>query len=110
LNKEAGVAGSKLVLGGVDPSLAVSDWQYHTLTSDTYWKIGIEDFLVNGKSIGYKGEMSGIVDSGTSTLAGDRHIIDIISHLVGPVNEMCTGMDKMPTVTVVIKGEKGLPS
>jgi len=105
LNKVADAPGSKLVLGGVDPSLAAGDWSYHTLISDTYWMVGIDDFLVNGKSVGYTAnKMRGIVDSGTSTLAGDRHIVDIIAHMVGAVNEMCTNMDSLPTVTVVIEG------
>lgn len=68
--------------------------------------IGIDDFLVDGKSIGWPKDkqIRGIVDSGTSTLAGDRHIVDLIAHMVGPVNEMCTNLKDLPDVTVVIGG------
>jgi cathepsin D len=48
LSKDANAAGSKLVLGGVDDSLYTGSFQYHTLSSDTYWEINVDDLSVGG--------------------------------------------------------------
>ncbi len=75
LSKVASAAGSKLILGGVDPSLAVGAFQYHTLISDTYWEIALDDITVGGKAMGFSGA-KGVIDSGTSLLVGDSKFMN----------------------------------
>jgi cathepsin D len=101
LSTTAGEAGSRLVLGGVDPALYTGNFTYHTLLSDTYWEIQMDDILINGQSIGVSGPL-GIVDSGTSTLAGAQPIVDKISEVIGTVPTDCSNIASLPTVTFVI--------
>ena len=69
LSKDPSAAGSQLVLGGTDASLTKGDFNYHNLSSETYWEIGLDDMTVNGTSLGFSGA-KGVVDSGTSL----RHV------------------------------------
>jgi cathepsin D len=99
-----GGAGSKLILGGVDSSLAKSDFTYHKLISETYWEIGFNDIKVNGTGLGISGGKA-IVDSGTSLLVGDEDLINEINAKIGTVNQDCSNRDSLPTVTVTIDGK-----
>jgi cathepsin D len=97
-------SGSKLILGGVDKSLAKSDFTYHTLASDSYWLINVGGFSVNGESLGVT-NAKGIVDSGTSLLVGDKNLVDKINAKIGTVSQDCSNIDSLPDVTITIDGK-----
>ena len=103
LSKTAGTEGSRLVLGGVDPTLYTGNFTYHSLLTDTYWQIQMDDILINGQSIGISNPI-GIVDSGTSTLAGAQPLVDKITEIIGTVPTDCSNVGSLPTVTIVIDG------
>jgi hypothetical protein len=50
LSKESGEK-SSLVLGGVNPAYAKSEFVYHKLSSATYWGIDIEAISFDGEPI-----------------------------------------------------------
>ena len=103
LSKTAGAAGSRLVLGGVDQTLYTGNFTYHTLLTDTYWQIQMQDIQINGVSIGITNPI-GIVDSGTSMLAGAQPLIDAITEKIGTVPIDCSNLSTLPSLTVVIDG------
>merc|ERR1711862_686978 len=70
----ADASGSQLVLGGTDPSLYSGSFQYHNLSSETYWEINVGDLTVAGEPMGFSG-VKGVVDSGTSLLVGASKFI-----------------------------------
>lgn len=43
LTSTPGQEGSKLVLGGVNPAYAASEFDYYPLVSETYWMIGTDN-------------------------------------------------------------------
>jgi cathepsin D len=95
--------GSKLLLGGIDKSLAKTDFTYHTLASDSYWLINLSDISVNGKPLNVS-NAKGIVDSGTSLLVGDTKLINLINAQIGTVSEDCSNVASLPNVTITIDG------
>ena len=103
LSKTAGSEGSKLILGGVDDTLYTGNFTYHPLLQDLWWEIQLDDILVNGQSVGAINPI-GIVDSGTSTLAGAQPLIDKITEAIGTVPTDCSNLSTLPTVTFVIGG------
>jgi len=103
LSKTAGAAGSQLTLGGVDNTLYTGNFTYHPLLQDLWWEIQLEDILINGQSIGVSSPI-GIVDSGTSTLAGAQPLIDKITEIIGTVPTDCSNLSTLPSVTIVIDG------
>jgi hypothetical protein len=50
---------------------------YVPLANSTYWLIDMEDFAVDGVSLGVD-NLKGIVDSGTSVIVGPKAIVDQI--------------------------------
>ena len=103
LSTSTSATGSRLVLGGVDPTLYTGNFTYHSLLTDTYWQIQMDDILVNGQSLGITNPI-GIVDSGTSTLAGAQPLVDKISEAIGTVPTDCSNLSTLPSVTFVIDG------
>ena len=68
--------------------------------------VAIDDIKVAGQSINYnKGQIRGIVDTGTSALVGDRHIVDIITNAIGAVKATCVNKGELPEVEIVIGGK-----
>lgn len=103
LSKTAGAEGSRLILGGVDDTLYTGNFTYHNLLQDLWWEIQLDDILINGQSIGVTNPV-GVVDSGTSTLAGAQPMIDKISEIIGTVPTDCSNLASLPNVTIVIGG------
>jgi hypothetical protein len=60
LTRNPGQEGSSLILGGVDRSLAKTDFTYVPLSNSSYWLIDMEDLVFDGKSQGVT-NLKGIV-------------------------------------------------
>lgn len=116
LTKVAGMNGSAMVLGGVNPAYAASSFKYYPLRSQTYWLLDLADLTFNGTS--YKpssGNFLGIIDTGTSVIAGPTKLVDEITKGFGTGKEKqvdCSLISSLPTLTFkfgndnyVLKGE-----
>ncbi len=73
-----------------------------------YWLIDMADVNFNGTS--YKnGTLTAIIDTGTSVIAGPKHIIDKMTEKFGPGKEKqvdCTTLDKLPDLTFTFGSDK----
>mmetsp|Transcript_29376 Transcript_29376/g.29106 ORF Transcript_29376/g.29106 Transcript_29376/m.29106 type:complete len:372 (-) Transcript_29376:27-1142(-) len=103
LSVAAGAYGSRLTLGGYNPSLAKTPFQYAPLSNKTYWEVAISSITVGSNTIDLTG-IHGVVDTGTSILIGDRVLIDLISEKVGVVKTDCKDLNTLPIVTFNIAG------
>eukprot|EP01017_Pseudomicrothorax_dubius_P042565 TRINITY_DN6971_c0_g1_i3.p2 TRINITY_DN6971_c0_g1~~TRINITY_DN6971_c0_g1_i3.p2 ORF type:complete len:208 (-),score=53.93 TRINITY_DN6971_c0_g1_i3:149-772(-) len=102
LTDTIGDKGGKLVIGGVNPAYAASEFRYFPLSSQTYWAIGLDDIKLDDTSYGVQ-DMVAIVDSGTSLIAGDKKIIDKMKAKF-PTQINCTDFSGLPTLTFVLSG------
>jgi phytepsin len=76
----------ELVFGGVDKDHYTGDFQFVSLTNETYWEFKLDDVQVGGKSSGYcQDGCHAIADSGTSLLAGPVKVVSEINKLIGAV-------------------------
>lgn len=73
LTKEAGAAGSKLVLGGENPAYRTEDFVYYPLVSETYWTIGVDSISLGNFTV--DAGVKGIVDTGTSAIVGPTDVV-----------------------------------
>mmetsp|Transcript_14199 Transcript_14199/g.26787 ORF Transcript_14199/g.26787 Transcript_14199/m.26787 type:complete len:370 (+) Transcript_14199:59-1168(+) len=103
LSKTAGSTDSRLVLGGVDTSLAKGSFNYVTLQSDTYWQINIDSIAIGSTKVSATG-IKGIVDTGTSLLVGDSKLVDKINALVGTVASDCSNLSQLKNANITIGG------
>jgi cathepsin D len=102
LTKTAGTNGSALVLGGINPNYASSSFKYYTLRSQTYWLLDLSDLVFNGTS--YKpssGNFLGIIDTGTSVIAGPTKLVEEITKGFGPGKEKQINCSLIPTLPVL---------
>lgn len=72
LTAKPGQEGSKLVLGGVNPDYAASEWKYSPLISATYWMIQMDSMSLNGVEVQ---SLGAIVDTGTSAIVGPKDLV-----------------------------------
>lgn len=72
LTATPGKAGSKLVLGGVNPDYAATPFVYYPLVSETYWMIGLENVQLGENETG---PIKSIVDTGTSVIVGPKNLV-----------------------------------
>jgi hypothetical protein len=103
LSKAPNAAGSELVLGGVDSNLASGSFNYHTLISDSYWEIKVDDLSVDGSSMGFSG-VKGVVDTGTSLLVGDSTYLTPVLNKIGKVASDCSNLKSLPNIAFEIDG------
>jgi cathepsin D len=103
LSKVPGTEASKLVLGGVDSTLAKGAFNYVPLASDTYWQIAVDSISIGSTKVSATG-IKGIVDTGTSLLVGDKTLINEINALVGTVAKNCSNLSSLKNATFVIGG------
>lgn len=103
LSKVAGSTTSKLVLGGIDSSLAKGTFNYVNLQSETYWQINIDSISIGSTKVAATA-IKGIVDTGTSLLVGDSKLVDKINALVGTVASDCSNLSSLKNATIVIGG------
>jgi len=101
LTAKPGQEGSKLVLGGVNPDYAASEWNYSPLVSATYWMIQMDSMSLNGVEVQ---KLNAIVDTGTSAIVGPK---DLVGRLVEglPQQPDCADVDKQPDLEFVIGGQ-----
>jgi len=103
LTETPGLAGSSLVLGGVNEQYAASAFQYYPLTAETYWKIGLNDIKLGSTSFGVSG-MSAIVDTGTSVIVGPTELVSKITAQF-PSTIDCTKISTYPNLEFNINGD-----
>jgi cathepsin D len=72
LSKVPGSEASKLVLGGVDNTLAKGAFNYVTLQADTYWQFYIQSISIGTTEVSGAG-FEGVVFTETSLLLGDKN-------------------------------------
>lgn len=96
LTKEANEAGSQLVLGGVEPAYAKSEWKYYPLVMENYWLIGMSSVSIGNFSS--TENLKAIVDSGTSVIVGPKDMIAEMTKEL-PASLDCTKLDTYPDLT-----------
>jgi phytepsin len=80
------VVGGELVFGGSDPAHFTGEHVYAPVTREGYWQIKMDDFKVDGRSIGACDGDAGcqvIADTGTSLLAGPSDVVAKINNYIG---------------------------
>jgi len=109
LTKIAGSNGSALVLGGVNPAYAASEFKYYKLNKERYWEITLDDIIFNGTSYKVNPVLTGIVDTGTSVIVGPTKVVDNMTKAFGAGKEKqvnCSTLDSLPVLTFVINGDR----
>jgi len=111
LSNGDGSSGSELLLGAIDSSKYTGGISYFALVSETYWEIELKDVLMGNNSI--TAARKGVVDTGTSILAGPVAEVKAIAASIGaqPVllnpNEFtidCSLVQNLPTLTFILDG------
>jgi len=104
--------GSTLVLGGTDTSFYTGDFTYVPVSKAAkilpYWLVSASDIKVGGHSIKQCNWLTGcymVVDSGTSVIAGPPKAMDVLTKQIGTVNQDCSNLDKLPTVSFRLGGK-----
>lgn len=106
--------GGELVLGGIDTSKYTGPITYIPLSSETYWEFLVNDFQLNGTSLGWctKGTCKSICDTGTSLMTGPTSQINALNKQLGAhilfdgeaVFPNCNVINTLPNFQVVING------
>ncbi|MGH0159029.1 UNVERIFIED_CONTAM: hypothetical protein FKN15_054508 [Acipenser sinensis] len=104
--------GSEVTFGGVDQSRYTGSIYWTDVTSELYWQIGINGFLINNQETGWcKGGCQAIVDTGTSLLTCPQQYLGYLQQYIGAqANENgeyiidCNNLANMPTITFNING------
>lgn len=108
LTKKAGQDGSAMVLGGVDNRYNASDFKYYDLKMKNYWITEMADVVFNGTS--YKRDtLLGIIDTGTSVIAGPSKIVDEMTAGFGPGKQKqvdCSTLPDLPDLTFQFGSDK----
>lgn len=99
LTKEANQAGSQLVIGGVDPAYAKSEFKYYDLAMENYWFIDMAGLSIGDYST--QQDLHAIVDSGTSVIVGPKDIIAKMTAQL-PATLDCSKMDTYPDLTFTL--------
>jgi len=77
-------AGSRLILGGVDPKFAAGSFKYYPVSMEAWWVLKFSGVKVNNSNVALD---SAIVDSGTSILMASPAVAnDIKTNLGLPVD------------------------
>jgi cathepsin D len=110
LTKVAGMNGSALVLGGINTAYNTTPFTYYTLSHQRYWEVIMDDIVFNGTSYKVAGStLTGIIDTGTSVIVGPTKVVENMTKAFGSGKEKqvdCSTLDKLPTLTFVIGGDK----
>lgn len=99
-------AGSTLTLGGTDSSFYTGDFAYFPVAKAAsvlpYWLVSAKAIDVAGASAVSCNFLTGcymVVDTGTSVIAGPPSTVDQLTSKIGKVEDDCSNVDKLPTVT-----------
>jgi hypothetical protein len=101
-----GAEGSTLTLGGTDSRFYSGDFTYVPLAKAAsllpYWLVSASDIKLGGASTNSCSHWMGcdmVVDTGTSIIAGPPSAMNTLISKVGKVEEDCSNVDKLPTIT-----------
>jgi len=101
----------ELTFGGYDSSKFEGDLSYVKLDAATYWQIKL-DSLSLGDYTADNGELTAIVDSGTSLMTGPKKEVSKIAHAVGAQANIvgqytidCEKVEDMPDLAIGIGGK-----
>lgn len=110
LSGQAGNAGGEITWGGVNPARYTGDFVYVPLTKPGYWQIRIDSVRV-GNVVQCSSGCEGIVDTGTSLMAGPPKDVANIQSIIGSqplaAGEYtidCNLISQLPAITYVIDG------
>ncbi|MBN3303097.1 PEPA protein, partial [Amia calva] len=106
-----GAQGSVVTFGGFDSAYYTGQINWIPVTRQGYWQISIQNVMVNGQVVACAQGCQGIVDSGTSLIAGPQSDITIIQQQIGATMTSnsqysinCQNMGNMPEVVFTING------
>jgi hypothetical protein len=109
LSNGAPFTASELMLGGYNSNHMKSSPIYIPLTHETYWMVGLDSILLNGKSI--TSALSAVLDTGTSLLAGPSKEVDALAVALGAKPFFngeytidCSLLPTLPVITVMLNG------
>jgi hypothetical protein len=101
----------ELTFGGYDPAKFTGDLTYVKLTAATYWQINL-DSAKAGDTYQSANNMTAIIDSGTSLIAGPKAEVTKLAKAVGAKRNImgeytidCKELDNIPDVTFTIGGK-----
>lgn len=100
--KTQGQKGSTLTFGGTNHKFYEGEMKFYPLLAETYWVAGLDSISVNGKKVNIG---KGIMDTGTSLIAGSPEIINPINKMIGTVNVECKGIENLPNVEFNFGGD-----
>lgn len=111
LSGQEGDAGGEISWGGVNPARYTGDFTYVPVTREGYWQIAIDAVYVGGL-VQCTENCQGIVDTGTSLMAGPTKDVKAINQILGAkplaAGEYTIDCDKIPTlpeITYQISGK-----
>lgn len=103
----------EMTLGGLDSSHYTGSLFYQPLSSETYWSIKLDDIQLGGSSVSTV--KTGIIDTGTSLLAGPTADVKAIAAKLGAKpsilnpNEFtidCSKVSSLPSINVGFGGKQ----
>jgi hypothetical protein len=107
----------ELIIGGYDANAYIGEFQYHSLTNESYWQIALDSVAAGDTRT--SGTTKAVVDSGTSLIIGPVSEMNAIA--TGDMgatatiygNQMlytisCSKIDSMPNLEFVIGGQSYL--
>lgn len=109
---DASGSDGELTLGGSDSSHYTGELFWQPLSSETYWEIALDDIKINGASV--TTTKRGVLDTGTSLLAGPTADVKAIAAKVGAKpfflnpNEYtvdCSSVSSLPDIDVEFGGK-----
>lgn len=101
----------ELTFGGYDSSKFEGDLTYVKLSAATYWQIQLDGVSI-GDEFKADGDMTAIVDSGTSLMVGPKaqvaklaNVLNAKRNVVGEYTIDCSLVDSLPDLTIQIGGK-----
>lgn len=101
----------ELTFGGYDSSKFEGDLEYVKLSAATYWQIQLDGLSI-GDKFDADGDMTAIVDSGTSLMVGPKAEVAKLASVVGAKKSLvgqytidCSLVDNLPDLTIKIGGK-----
>lgn len=112
LSAEQGNEGGEITWGGVNPDRFTGELEYVPLTRKGYWQITIDAVYI-GDVLQCSEGCQGIVDTGTSLMAGPPKDVAAIQKILGSTPLAageytidCSEISKLPPITYVIGGKR----
>ncbi|NWY07310.1 PEPA protein, partial [Nothoprocta ornata] len=103
--------GSFVMFGGIDDAYFSGNLSWIPLSSETYWQVKVDSITMYGRPIACPYGCQGIVDSGTSLLAGPPAGIGNIQYELGAAQAKngsymvnCGFISRLPDIIFIING------